>query len=228
MGRVGIRVLVADGQPLLSECLAVALAQCSDLEPLDDRPASALDLIEAVLSHKPAVALVDYWLPGIDGPEASTAVLSHLRGFKVVFLSWFFADRQWFDAPGDIERTISDGAVGYLPKHCRVAVVAEAVQRAQAGERPVFADELEALVARMRNRRQVVDKMWAELARLTPREREVLELLASGASVKEAADTLFISPATLRTHVQRILHKTGTHSQAAAIATARNYGMIKV
>lgn len=225
---MAIRVLVADGQPLLSECLVVALAQWTDLQPIDDRPASGLDVIEAVLSHQPDVALVDYWMPGIDGPDASGAVLYHLRGFKVIFLSWFFANRAWFDAPGDIERTISDGAVGFLPKHCRVATVVEAIERAHAGERPVFGDELEKLVARMRNRRQVVDKMWPQLARLTPREIEVLELLANGVSVKEAAENLFVSPATLRTHVQRILQKTGTHSQAAAIATARNYGIIRV
>lgn len=218
--------MVADGQPLLSECLATALGQWEDLLPINDRTAFGPDAVAAVHHHQPDVAVLDYWMPGIDGPGSSAQILEQLTGFKVIFTSWFYANKPWFDAPGDIERALAAGAVGFLPKHCRVEVVAEAIRRAHEGECPVLAKAVEELVERMRFRRQQADELWPKLARLTRREIEILELVAMGRAVQEVAEALFISPATVRTHVQRILHKTGTHSQGAAVATARNYGII--
>lgn len=224
---MAITVFVADAQPLLSEALAIALSRCPDLEPVDERANIAPDAIDAVRRHQPDVVLLDYWMPGIEGPASSGQVLRGLEGFKVVFLSWFFANKPWFNPPGDIERVIRAGAVGFLPKHCRVDQVAEAVRLAHQGENPVLAEALKELLERMRGRRQHAGEMWEQLARLTPREIEILQLLAEGTTVAEAAAALYISPATLRTHVTRILQKTGTHSQVAAIATARNFGIIR-
>lgn len=226
MWAVGIRVLVADGQPLLSECLVMALGQWESLLPINERTVNGPDAVSAVHRHRPDVAVLDYWMPGIDGPAFSAEVLRQLTGFKVIFLSWFSANRPWFDAPGDMERALEDGAVGFLPKHCRVEVVAEAIRRAHDGECPVFETALRELIEKMRERREKADEIWPQLARLTRREVEILELLAEGSTVQEVAETLFISLVTVRTHVQRILHKTGTHSQGAAVATARNYGII--
>lgn len=221
-----IKVFASDAQPLLSESLRVALATFPDLEPIQEHAAIAADAIEAVERHEPDVVLLDYWMPGIDGPGASAKVLSRLHGFKVIFLSWFYANKPWFDAPGDIERVLAAGAVGFLPKHCRLEHVAEAIRCAHGGEAPVMKEYLDELIGRMRGRREHASEIWEQLARLTPREIEILQVLADGMSVTEAAAALFISPATMRTHVQRILHKTGTHSQVAAIAKARNYGII--
>lgn len=222
-----IKVFVADAQPLLSESLQMALTNFPDLAPIDEHAAIALDAIEAIKRHAPDVVVLDYWMPGIDGPDASVEVLQELQGFPVIFLSWFYANRPWFDAPGDIERVIAAGAVGFMPKHSRVEQVAEAVRLAHAGHRPVLADALEELISRMRDRRSNAGEIWEQMARLTPREVEILQVLAEGMSVTDAAAALFISPATMRTHVQRILSKTGTHSQVAAIAKARNYGIIR-
>lgn len=221
-------MLVADGQPLLSECLATALGQWEDILPINDRTAYGPDVVAAVHRHQPDVAVLDYWMPGIDGPNSCVEILGQLKGFKVILLSWFYANRPWFDAPGDIERALECGAVGFLPKHCRVEVVVDAVRRAHGGECPVLATAVQELVQKMRTRRQKADEIWHKLARLTPREIEILELIAAGTTVQEVAEILFISPVTVRTHVQRILHKTGTHSQGAAVATARNYGIISV
>lgn len=222
-----IKVFLADAQPLLSESLSVALATFPDIDPIDEHASIAPDAIEAVKRLEPDVVVLDYWMPGVDGPGASADVLCQLHGFKVIFLSWFYANKPWFDAPGDIERVIAAGAVGFLPKHCRVEHVAEAARLAHEGEAPVLRECLDELVDRMRGRRRNAGQVWEQLARLTPREIEILELLAEGMSVTDAAAALFISPATMRTHVQRILHKTGTHSQVAAIAKARNYGIIR-
>lgn len=224
---MAISVLIADAQPLLSESLCIALSRCPDLSPIQERLSNGDDVVEAVQRHRPDVVLLDYWMPGIDGPAASRELLSQLGASKVIFLSWFYAKRPWFDAPGDIERLIEAGAVGFLPKHSRVEQVADAVRRAHAGERPVLADALAELIARMRNRRERAGELWQAVARLTPREVEILQLLADGTSVREAAAELYISEATLRTHVQRALHKTGTHSQVAAIAVAREFGVIR-
>lgn len=226
---MGIRVLVADAQPLLSECLATALAQWEDILPINDRTTFGGDVVAAVHRHQPDVTVVDYWMPGIEGPGSCEEILGQLKGFKVIFLSWFYANKPWFDAPGDIERALDCGAVGFLPKHCRVEVIVEAIRGAHAGEHPVMATAVQELIERMRrNRHQKADEIWQKLARLTRREVEILELLATGMTVQDVAESLFISPVTVRTHVQRILHKTGTHSQGAAVATARNYGIISV
>lgn len=225
---MSIRVLIADGQPLLSECLALALERFDDLVPLTDREPTGPDAVEAMHRHQPDVALLDYWMPGIGGPESSGEVLSQLAGYKVIFLSWFYASRPWYDAPGDIERALAAGAVGFLPKHVRVEVVADAVRQAHAGANPVFPDGLEELLVRMRKHRREAGAMWQELAKLTPREIEIIELLATGMTVQDAAAALLVTTTTVRTHVQRILQKTQTHSQGAAIATARNYGLIQV
>lgn len=229
MSPMGIAVLVADGQPLLSECLALALCRFEGLIPFTRREATGPEVVEAVRRYGPEVALLDYWMPGIGGPESCSDVLAQLGGScKVIFLSWFDGSRPWFDPPGDIQRALAAGAVGFLPKHCPVKVVANAIGEAHAGANPVFPDALEELLVGMRKHRQQAGQLWQELARLTPREIEIIELLATGMNVQEAATALRVSTSTVRTHVQRILQKTGTHSQGAAIATARNYGVIKV
>ncbi|HUP71176.1 MAG TPA: response regulator transcription factor [Acidimicrobiales bacterium] len=222
-----ITVLVADAQPLLSESLSVALGRCGDLVIVNERCSFGPDAIEAVKRHRPDVVVLDYWMAGIDGPHSSAEVLRELEGFKVIFLSWFLSNKPWFDPPGDIERVIAAGAVGFIPKHCRVDQVAEAIRRANEGEAPVLAEALRELIDRMRGRREHGSELLEQLARLTPREIEILQLLAQGTTVAEGAAALFISLSTFRTHVQRILHKTGTHSQRAAISTARNFGIIR-
>lgn len=225
---MGIKVLVADGQPLLTECLTGVLARYDDLLPIPIEGPFRYFVVEDARRHQPDVALVDYWMSGIEGPAGCAEVLAHLEGVKVILLSWFYANRPWFDPPGDIERALAAGAVGFIPKNCDVDTVAEAVRRAYKGERPVMAEDLEELIERMRRRRERAGQLWRQMASLTPREVQILELLAMGTSVPDGADALCISQATLRTHIQRILHKTGTHSQVAAVAAARNYGVITV
>lgn len=225
---MGIRVLVADAQPLLTESLAVALEREDDLLPIPVLTPFKRYVLEAVQEHQPDVSLVDYWMSGIDGPSHCDDVLAALEGRKVILLSWFYANRPWFDAPGDIERALHAGAVGFVPKNCNVETLVEAIRDAHSGKCPVLADDLEDLMRMMKRRRAQTDEQWQRLASLTRREVEILELLALGTSVPEATSALGISPATLRTHIQRILHKTQTHSQVAAIGAARRYGVIKV
>lgn len=225
---MGIRVLVADGQPLLTECLTNALARHDDLLPIPAEGPFRYFVLEGVREHQPDVALVDYWMPGIDGPAACAEVLEQLRGVKVILLSWFYANRPWFDPPGDIQRALDAGAVGFIPKNCEVEFLVEAVRQAHRGENPVMADALEELFERMHRRRERAGEEWRQIASLTAREVQIVELLALGMAVPEAASALCISQATLRTHIQRILQKTGTHSQLAAIAAARQYGLINV
>lgn len=222
-----ITCFIADAQPLLSESLRMALAAFPGIKPLTEHPAYANVAIEQIRDLNPDVVVLDYWMPGVDGPELSCEVLAELRPHKVLFLSWFFANRPWFNAPNDIEDAIKAGAVGFLPKHCHVEDVAEAISRAHAGEVPVFSDFLEDLLWRMRRKRQSADEVWQQFARLTPREVEILQVLSDGTPTAQAAEKLYISQATLRTHVSRILQKTGTHSLVAAIALARGVGIIR-
>lgn len=221
-----IRVLVGDSQPLLGEALALALGRFPELTVAAEYPSSRRRLIEAATRHRPDVILVDYWMPGIDGPAAAEEILEELKGFRVIFLYWFFASYPWFDAPGDIERALGAGAVGFIPKHFNVEAVARAATEAHEGKAPVLAQFLECLLERMKRHRQERSEVRVQLKKLTPRETEILELLGKGRRVNEIAELLAIRPTTARTHVQNVLNKTGTHSTIEAIALARHFGVI--
>lgn len=209
-----IRVLVADAQPLFAEALGEALSRWADLTAIEDHPDDPARVIAAVEEHDPDVVVLDFWL---DGDTLAGSIRARAPRCKVVFLS---------DLAGvpQIQKALHAGAASFLPKGVRVDDVAEAIRRAHAGEPLVFGDELAGLFDRLqRLDHQAADRvLW--LGRLTPRERDVLGLLAHGHPVEEVARHLSIGIGTARGHVHRILTKTGARSTVEAVAIARHYG----
>ncbi|MHB1536399.1 MAG: response regulator [Acidimicrobiales bacterium] len=217
---VHIEVLVADPQYLVADALAQALASDPWLEVLDDRPTGGIDAVEAVINRKPDVAVLDYWLPGTHGPTAVRAIQEWVPGQRILVLSAVCG-------PDQIHACMEAGAVGFLPKSVPVALLAEAVRRAHAGENPVFKERLDRMVAELSRRCLEQDVRVDRLLSLTPRELAVLTEMSRGLSVPEIAGKLSIRSGTVRGHVHAILRKTGTRTQLEAVAMARRERLIQ-
>lgn len=215
-----IKVLVGDGHRLLAESLGIALARCEDLEVAEAWPTTGTAVLAEVVSQKPGVLLLDYWIPG----SQATAMVQQIRewapGLKIIFMSWLHG-------PDQIQAALDSGAVGFLPKSVSVARVAEAVRRADGGETPVFAEELGRLVEELGRRCREQEVRVERLLRLTSREVTILQALSVGGPVRDVARTLSVTPSTLRTHIHRILQKTGARSQLEAVAMARKEGLVR-
>ncbi|MGI8425253.1 MAG: LuxR C-terminal-related transcriptional regulator [Actinomycetota bacterium] len=215
-----IRVLVADSQPLLADSLALALqAYHWDFEVLDERPVTAVDVVEIVHREQPDVTLIDFWME-MDAPATTRMILSRDPDQKIIVLSWFHG-------PREVEHSLDAGAVGFLPKSLKVDQVAEGIRRAHAGERPIFPEQLAEIVRTIKGRDEGADLAWQKLVDLTPREILVLKMLSLGKGVADISKELFVSPSTVRKHIFNTLQKLDAHSQLEAIALARRYGLLQ-
>lgn len=213
-----ISVLVADAQALFADVVALALADKPSIAVCEERPSAASAAVQLAATTRPDVALVDYWLDARPAPAVAQAILEVSPETKLVHLSSVHG-------PEQVQASLGAGAVGFLPKSVRVNQVAEAVYRAYAGERPVFEEQLAALVRTIEERdRQAADKM-ERFASLTAKELEVVEQLARGRAPDEAADRLGISLWTVRTHVRNVLRKTGARTQVEMVAMAHGAGL---
>ena len=215
-----IRVLIADSQRLVADSLAEALGNQPDLAVFADRPLTAGEAIDVCLRRHPAVALIDYWMPDMEGPAATRIILAKRPDQKVILLSWFHS-------PGHIESALDAGAVGFFPKSLTLVNVAEGIRRAHAGESPVFLKELESLFKTISGRIGASTTRFKRLEGLTKRELELLALFSLHLSADEVAQHLSISPTTVKAHVRHILVKTGAHSTREVVNLAIASGLIR-
>lgn len=205
-----IRVLIVDDERLFAELLRVALRGAEGIEVVDVVH-DAKTAIERAKALKPEVVLADYHLPDGTGAEIARA-LRHSQDTAVVVLT--------ADPSGDtLSEVARSGAVGHLTKERGFAEVVQSVRAAAAGEILFEANELQRLLLDQETSRKPIEP-------LTARELEVLRLLASGASSQTASETLGISTATLRAHVQNVLRKLGAHSRLEAVAEAARLGLV--
>lgn len=194
-----LRVLIADDHVLLRAGL-VRLLQDAGIEVVAEA-SDAPELLRKVRAHAPDVAIVDVQMPPDgtdDGLRAAAEIRATLPGTKVLVLSQFLEERYALDLIGDDAQ-----GVGYLLKD-RVADVAsfvEAIERVAAGGAALDPE----VVARMVGRRRAGDP----LAVLTPREREVLSLMAQGKSNRGIAELLGVTPAAVDKHATRVFDKLG-------------------
>jgi DNA-binding NarL/FixJ family response regulator len=208
-----ISVLVVDDHRLMAESLAAALASEPDLEVVGIAGTSE-EAVDLVRSEHPGVVLMDFRLPDTDGANAAAEVRAVDPSARVVMLSGFNDDTA-------LNRAIDAGCSGFIHKTADLDTVVDAVRRAASGE-PIFsATDLSRLVRQLRGETPVGSD-------LTTREREVLQLLAEGATTEALADRLFISKHTARSHVRNILAKLGAHSKLEAVAIALRAGLVTV
>jgi len=215
-----VRVVVADDQALVRAGFAALLDAQEGIEVVGQ----ANDGAQAVaLAHElvPDVVLMDIRMPVVDGLEATRRIVAEpaLERVRVVVLTTFELDEYVFEA-------LRSGATGFLVKHTEPAELVRAVRVAAAGEAMLSPGVTRRLVAEYAHRaRRAPDS--DKLDQLTGREREVMALVAEGLTNDEIARRLFLSPATARTHVSRILTKLGARDRSQLVVLAYESGLVR-
>lgn len=217
MARDRVKLIIVDDHPVfrdgLRQCLA-AQAQFQVLAAVGD----GTELWRAIrASGRPQVVLMDVEMPGDNGIELTQALREKLPEVRVVMLT----------AHSDTERVfaaLKAGAVGYLLKNVSPNEIRATVERAAAGE-PILSADIAGQVLREFERERSEARDREQLAELTPREEEILKLLATGESNREIGKRLFISEQTVKNHVASIFRKLHVNDRTKAALLAVKLGL---
>jgi DNA-binding NarL/FixJ family response regulator len=204
-----IRLLIADDHPVVRDGLRGMLANEADFEVVGEA-ASGTEAVLLTERERPDVVLMDLQMPGVDGATATAEITERFPGTRVLVLTTY-------DTDADILRAVEAGATGYLLKDAPRERLFPAIRSAARGETVLAPTVATRLVNRMR--------VPAEEA-LTSREIEVLGLVARGSSNADVAASLFISEATVKTHLLHIFGKLGVDDRTAAVVSALERGII--
>lgn len=206
-----ISIVVADDHPLYRDGLVNAINAREDLELVGqaDDGAGALELIS---ERRPDVALLDVKMD-VDGPTVLRRVQNAGASTKVVFLSAYLDSAL-------IYSTLEAGAAGFLSKRAERSAICDALVAAASGE-IVLSPEIQTALGR-----EIRSNGRANRPALTPREQEVLVLAAEGLSAARIGERLFLSPATIKTHLAHLYDKLGVSDRSAAVAEAFRQGLL--
>lgn len=204
-----ITVLIVDDHPVVRTGLRSLFENTDDVRVVGEA-ASGEEAIALAAHLHPDVVLCDLRLgDGIDGVETTAALRAQSPAPAVIILTTF-------DRDVEILRAIEAGAAGYLLKDVTPATIVSSLKEAARGGM-VLAPEMT---------KRVVDSMRQAKPRLTERELEVLKLLGTGASNREIARELFVTEATVKTHLVHLFTKLGVESRAKAVTQARETGLL--
>jgi DNA-binding NarL/FixJ family response regulator len=218
-GQPAIRVLIADDQRVVRDGLTMLVALIDGVEVAG----SASDGEEAVrlaVAHRPDVILMDLRMPGVDGITATAQLRDRLPSARVLVLTTYADDDTILPA-------LRAGARGYLTKDASAEQIEAAIRAVHAGQTHLDPLVQERLVAAVTAQPPEAPMPGTQPlpAGLTTREAEVLMLLAAGLSNTEIAQRLFVSNATVKTHINRIFAKTGARDRAQAVRYAYQAGL---
>jgi len=212
---MSIRVLIADDHKIVREGLRSLLEKQPDMEVVAEAEDGriALSLVQETL---PNVVIMDVAMSNLNGIEATRQIMIKAPGTKVIALS-MYSDRRF------IMGMLNAGASGYLLKDCAFEELAEAI-RTVATDRTYLSPAIVDIVVK-NYIRQLEKANATAFSLLTPREREVLQLLAEGRTVKEIARHLSLSIKTIETYRHQIMHKVDIHSVAELTKYAIREGL---
>ena len=209
-----MRVVIADDHSIVREGLRWMLADVPDIEIVGE--AESGEELLRVLDHTPAeVVLLDVRMPGLSGLEALETLGRRHQGVRAVILSMY-------DDPAHVRSAIELGASGYLLKSAGREEVIRALRLAAEGKAYVQGDLVAAVVA-AGSAGPAEPRLQGTLSR---REREVLQLAATGAGNREIAAALRVSEATVKVHLKQICARLGARSRAEAVAVGVRLGII--
>jgi DNA-binding NarL/FixJ family response regulator len=218
-----IRVVVADDQPLIAAGLGMLLSQEPDVQVVA-MAADGAAAVAAAREHRPDVVVMDVRMPGMDGIEATKVLLApgtSTPAPQVLFVATVHDERLVYAA-------LRAGAAGFVLKDAAPGDLIRAVRVCAAGHGWLDPLVTRRLLAELAARPESGARPLAELRNLTPREREVLALLAQGYSNTDLSRLLFISQGTVKTHMTRVLMKLGLRTRAEAVAVAFQSGLVTV
>lgn len=218
-----IRVVIADDQPVVRDGLAMLLGLIDDVEVVATA-ADGVEALERARAERPDIVLMDLRMPRMEGAEAIRQILASMPDMRVLVLTTYSDDEFLFPA-------LQAGARGYLTKDATAEEIEHAIRAILAGQTHLDPAIQQRLVTAVLDQNQ--PPAASETAvdssdppdELTPREAEVLKLIASGLSNQEIADTLVLSNATVKTHINRIFYKTGARDRAQAVRYAYQHGL---
>lgn len=211
-----IRVLIADDHTIVRSGVRLLLAAEPDIEVVGE----ALDGREAVAKAEilqPDVILMDITMPEMDGLEATRRIKTHSPHIHVLVLTMHRSDDYFFEM-------LRAGASGYVLKGAETSELINAVRVVSKDEVFLYPTMAQKLVNGYLNLAEGGEENWSSLS---PREREILRLLADGYSNKEIAETLVVSPSTVHSHRSNIMSKLGLNNRRELIQYARNRGLIQ-
>jgi DNA-binding NarL/FixJ family response regulator len=214
-----IGVVLADDQTLVRVGLRVLFDTEPDIDVVGEA-SNGLTALQAVRRLRPDIVLMDLRMPVLDGIEATRTIAADpaLAATRVVVLTTFEADEYVFEA-------LRAGASGFLLKDAEPADIIRAVRVVAAGDALLSPSVTRRLVAAYTDRTRPRATAHPRIDSLTDREREVVELVAEGMSNDEIAGRLYLSPATVRTHVSRAMVKLAARDRAQLVVFAYRSGL---
>jgi two-component system, NarL family, nitrate/nitrite response regulator NarL len=208
-------VVIADDHPLYAQALARVVKQRPDLE-LVGQFERGREALEGVRDLRPDVALVDVRMPELDGIQLANAVARDELSTRVLLISGEGAAPNAYEA-------IGAGAAGYISKLAKPDEIGDAIQTVARGG-TILSGEVQTALAGEVRQRSATERGGPSLS---PREREILGMIAEGESAPGIANRLHLAPTTVRTHLQHLYEKLGVSDRAAAVATAMRLGLVE-
>lgn len=214
-----VRVVLAEDQALVRAGLVMIVESQEDFEVVGEA-ADGAQAVDMVARTRPDVVLMDVRMPVMDGIAATAQIVERTPSSRVIVLTTFDRDEHAFAA-------LRAGASGFLLKSARAEVLVEAIRTVHRGDAVIAPTTTRRLLDQVAPTLPGPVREPPELARLTSREREVLVEVATGASNAEIAQRLFLSEATIKTHVGRLLSKLGARDRVQIVVLAYECGLVR-
>jgi DNA-binding NarL/FixJ family response regulator len=208
-----IRIVVADDHPIVRAGIVGLLEQALGIEVVGEA-ADGSEAVELAASERPDLVLMDLRMPGVDGASATASIVAAGEGTRVLVLTTYETDDH-------ILAAIEAGASGYLLKAAPQAEILAGIRAVAAGETVLAPSIAAKLVSRVR-----ADAASAAPPALSPRELQVLTLVADGCSNPEIARELYIGEATVKTHLLHAFEKLGVNDRTRAVTRAMELGLL--
>lgn len=211
-----LSLLIVDDHAMFRDGLRLLLEHQADMTVVGEA-GDGLSAVRMAGELAPAIILMDLHLPGHSGIEAIRDIVARNPASRIIVLTMYRDD-------GLIDRAIHAGAVGYILKDSRAVELLTAIRTVADGRVAIDPDVAARLVALYRS--AVPDQEPGSALRLSPRETEILGLIADGLTNREIAETLFLSEQTVKNLLSSLFHKLGVHNRTEAVSMALRAGVL--